>query len=96
LVRPLRTLLSPRRLRPIAYRLINFWRQSGNQSQPFAYVNDEGEEYTLLTTYVDISREIESLKYRGFTVVATIGNTKPSAGYDADDSWVYIVAKIAK
>ena len=60
LVRPLRTLISSRRLRPIGYRLINFWRQSGNQSQAFAYVNDEGEGYTLLTTYVDIAGKLES------------------------------------
>ena len=96
LVRPLRTLLSPARLRPIAYRLINFWRQSGNQGQAFAYVNDEGEGYTLLTTYVDIPEEIKNLERHGFAVVATVGNTKQSAGYDADNSWVYIVAKIAR
>jgi SAM-dependent methyltransferase len=96
LVRPLRSILRPKKLRAIAYRLINFWRQSGDQSQPFAYVNDEGEGYTLLTTYVDIAEEIKNLERHGFTVVATVGNTKQSAGYDANDSWVYIVAKIVK
>jgi SAM-dependent methyltransferase len=93
LVRPLRGLLSPGRLRPIAYRLINFWRQSGSQNQPFAYVNDEGEGYTLLTTYVDIPEEIKTLERHGFTVVTVIGNTRQIAGYDEEDSWVYILAK---
>lgn len=47
----------------------------------------------LLTTYVDIPKEIEALRRYGFAVITTIGNTKQSAGYDTDDLWVYILAK---
>ena len=43
LVHPLGNLLSPAGLRAVTHRLFNFWRQSGNQSQTFAYVNDSGE-----------------------------------------------------
>jgi SAM-dependent methyltransferase len=96
LVRPLRSFLDPRKLRSIVYRLINFWRQSGNQSQSFAYVNDHAEEFTLLMTYVDIPQEIKTLERHGFIVVATIGNTKQIPEYDEEDSWVYIVAKANK
>jgi SAM-dependent methyltransferase len=93
LVRPLRGLLRPGRLCAIAYRLVNFWRQSGDQSGSFAYVNDNGEGYTLLTTYVDVAGEITTIERHGFKVLATIGNTKQTSGYDEDDSWVYVVAK---
>lgn len=91
---PLRGFFRPwTKVRPIRNRLANFWRQAGDQSQPFAYVNDIAEEFGLLTTYVDIREEIETLRQHGFMVVATIGNTKRIGGYDTDDSWVYIVAK---
>ncbi len=94
LIRPLRDFLKPwKKLRPIMNRLSNFWRQSGSQSQPFAYVNDIAEDFRLLTTYVDIPEEIETLRRHGFMVVATIGNSKRIAVYDANDSWVYILAK---
>jgi SAM-dependent methyltransferase len=94
LVRPLRGFLKPwTKFRPIKFRLVNFWRQSGNQGQPFAYVNDSGMDFRLLTTYVDIPQEIETLRWHGFMVVTTIGNTKQTAGYDTNDSWVYILAK---
>jgi len=95
LVRPWRGFLRPwSRLQAIMYRLSNFWRQSGNQSEPFAYVNDIGNDFMLLTTYVDIPGEIDNLRRLGFEVVATIGNTKQTAEYDMNDSWVYILAKL--
>ena len=93
LFQPWRSFLKPRKIRPIANRLINFWRQSGNQNQPFAYVNDHGDEFALSTTYVNIPEEIKLLEQHGFTVVATIGNTKQIAEYNGDNSWVYILSR---
>lgn len=93
LFQPWRSFLKPRTFRPIANRLINFWRQSGNQSQPFAYVNDNGDEFALSTTYVDIPEEVKLLERYGFAVVATIGNTKQIGEYNEDDLWVYIICR---
>jgi SAM-dependent methyltransferase len=79
-------------IRLIGNRLRNFWRQS-YEDRSHAYINDSAAEFRLLTTYVDIEREIDVLKTLGFDVVATIGNAKQAVGHDASDGWVYIVAK---
>jgi SAM-dependent methyltransferase len=97
LIRPLRGFLKPwNKIRPVVNRLNNFWRQSGDQEQPFAYVNDIAQDFQLLHTYVDVAKETETLRRRGLSVIATVGNRKKAPGYDADDAWVYVAAKSMK
>ena len=59
----------------------------------FAYVNDPALGFAIRHVYVDVTKECNALRCHGFTICATIGNTKQTGGYDADDTWVYIVAK---
>jgi len=80
-------------VRLLVNRLRNFWRQSCGENNSYAYVNDSAAGFRLLTTYVDVGGEIEVLRARGFEVLATIGNSKLAVGHDANDGWVYIVAK---
>ena len=79
LVHPLGNLLSPAGLRAVTHRLFNFWRQSGNQSQTFAYVNDSGEGIHSGDDIRRHSGEIKTLERHGFKVIATIGNNKQLA-----------------
>jgi SAM-dependent methyltransferase len=79
-------------VRSFTNRLYNFKRQAIDQEQGYAYINDFAAEFRLLTTYVNIGVEVEVLRRYGLNVVATIGNAKQTAGYDASDGWVYIVA----
>jgi SAM-dependent methyltransferase len=57
-------------------RSINFWRQRENREAGFAYINDPAHGFSILTLYVDIHRQISALQQMGFSVLATIGNTK--------------------
>jgi SAM-dependent methyltransferase len=77
----------------IPYRLINFWRQSVDEVNGIAYINDVAESFSYISTYVDIERELENLKKNGFSVLSAIGFAKPEPGYDANDHCVYIVAR---
>ena len=73
------------------------YRQQSCDDGIFAVVNDNGAEFGYLNGYVDVDREIkEVLPRNGFRVITTIGNTKQSAGYGPEDSWVYIVAQSTK
>jgi SAM-dependent methyltransferase len=78
---------------PMLNRLTLFGKQSIDYQAGFAYVNDPALGFALSNTYVDIPKECEVLKRHGFAVVGSIGNTKQTDGYDAEDNWVYIVAK---
>jgi SAM-dependent methyltransferase len=73
-------------------RLSKFWQQTADQSRTYAYINDPGSWFSLLTTYVDIAGEVKVLEQHGFSILAMIGDAKQAAGYDANDNWVYIVA----
>jgi SAM-dependent methyltransferase len=81
-------------VRSIINRLNKFGQQSCDQRQSFAYVNDCGGDFGYINTYVDVDKEIETtLRPYGFKVLTVIGNTKQSAGYGLNDSWVYILAQ---
>lgn len=82
-----------KRARFIFNRLRNFSRQSRDDANGLAYVNDPGLGFRWINTYVDIDRERERLKALGFEVEFVMGNTKNSTGFDADDCWVYLVAR---
>jgi SAM-dependent methyltransferase len=90
-MRPLR--LDKRSADILRGRGINFWRQREHREAGFAYVNDPAHRFSVLTTYVDINRQIGVLERAGFSTVATIGNTQKTAGFDEQDCWVYIVAQ---
>lgn len=79
----------------VVNRLKHFRKQSNDESLGFAYVNDSAHSFDLRQVYVDIAKECEVLRRHGFDVLATIGNNKQIEGYDVDDNWVYIVAKMA-
>jgi SAM-dependent methyltransferase len=85
-----------KRMRYFPNRLKNFWRQSFDKEHSIAYVNDPGLGFALFNAYVDIRAEIETLGRYGFTVFKLIGNTKQVEGYDAEDCWVYILARLSK
>ena len=80
-------------IRSVFNRLRHFRRQSIDDTLGFAYVNDPALDFGMRNVYVDIAKECEGLQRHGFNVCATIGNNKQTGGYDADDNWVYIVAK---
>ena len=91
LVRPWRTIHAiPARLRN---RFRNFKKQNLNRADGIGFLNDPGHGFILITAYVDIPHELETLRRCGFEVDATIGNAKNVATYDSDDSWVYILAR---
>lgn len=81
-----------RRLRYLPFRLRRF-REQVDAGRHVAYVNDPGHGFNLITTYVDLRYEHRVLNSMGFTVEATMGNSKRTAGYDAEDCWVYILAR---
>lgn len=81
------------RMRFIPNRFRNFKGQYIDHERGFAYVNDAGLGFGLLNTYVDMEREFEVLRGLGFTIEMVIGNRKDAPGYDAEDNWVYIVAR---
>lgn len=80
--------------RSVRNRLKRFWRQSFDEAQAFALVNDCGASFRGLNTYVDIRREVENtLPLFGFRVLAAIGNRKQDVGYGPEDDWVYLLAQ---
>lgn len=81
------------RVRFIPNRFRNFTGQFIDRERGFAYVNDAGLGFGLHNTYVDIEQEFGRLRELGFTIDVAIGNKKTAPGYDAEDNWVYIVAK---
>jgi SAM-dependent methyltransferase len=94
LVGSARQLLRPwQLLRRIANRLRSFQRQSVDESLGLAYVNDPGLGFALVTTYVNLAKEQETLHDLGLRVLVTVGNTRQGPGYDANDNWVYILAE---
>lgn len=80
-------------IRSVFNRLRHFRRQSIDHTLSFAYVNDPALGFGMMNVYVDIAKECEALRRHGFSICATIGNTKQTESYDSDDNWVYIVAK---
>lgn len=86
----------PKRLaylpRNIFNRYRNFKRQERVNLDAMAYVNDPGLNFSLLTTYVDIPTELETLRRYDLRVISTIGNLSCN-GYNAADNWVYLVAQ---
>ncbi|HVY57333.1 MAG TPA: class I SAM-dependent methyltransferase [Xanthobacteraceae bacterium] len=82
-----------RRIRFLPRRVRNFRRQKLDPQLGTGYVNDPGNDFALLTLYVDIPRELERLRSLGFRILTTIGNSKQAEGYDADDNWVYVLAQ---
>lgn len=81
-----------RLLQMLRNRIRNFHRQWRPANGHFSVINDAGVRFGLLTVYVDIPAEIEVLRRYGFAVDLTIGCGKTD-GYDANDAWVYIMAK---
>lgn len=59
----------------------------------YAYVNDPGFGFSLLTRYASVPTERDALATLGFCPLATIGQNKADATFDSDDSWVYLVAQ---
>ena len=74
-------------------RLLNFKKQWIDEKDGVAFINEPAHRFTLMMTSVDIPKELEALKRWRFSTVATIGNTKQTAGYDGQDHYVYIVAQ---
>lgn len=72
-------------------RMARYWRQW--RSDGFAYVNDPGLGFSLMTRYSDASHEMEALRGLGFSIEAVIGATRTSPGYDESDGWFYLVAR---
>lgn len=91
---PLHLLLTPwRQVQRLINRTRNFSRQSAGVIPGVAYVNDPGESFDLITTYVDIALELQQLARHGFTALQTVGSRKQSPQYDGADPWVYIAAQ---
>lgn len=74
-------------------RIRNYFAARGADEYGIAFVNDPGERFGVVTAYIDIPHELVRLAAMGLEVETTIGNRKSTAGYDADDSWVYILAR---
>jgi SAM-dependent methyltransferase len=87
-----RELVSPvRQLRFLPRRLANFGKQA--REDGFAYINDPGLGFSLLTAYVDIDAEASVLRQLGLETIAHFGCGKNDAVYDEQDSWAYVIAK---
>ncbi len=87
-----RELLFPiRQLKFVPRRVANFGKQA--RENCFAYVNDPGLGFSLLTAYVDIGAECSVLRQQGLETTAHFGCGKHRAVYDEQDSWVYVVAR---
>jgi SAM-dependent methyltransferase len=84
---------SRRTLRLLINRFRHFRRQSFNDADGVAFINDSGLSFSLITTYVDIDRELATLGRLGFEIEDTIGCRKNIPIYDANDPWVYIIAR---
>jgi SAM-dependent methyltransferase len=82
-----------RTIRFIPSRLRNFSSKIPAGADGIAFVNDPGLGFRFTFAYVDISLELRRLDAMGFEIELTIGNTKTSASYDANDCWVYILAR---
>jgi len=77
--------------RRLPRRMTHYWRQW--RGDGFAYVNDPGLGFSLMTRYSDASHEMDALRRLGFSIEAVIGATRTSPGYDETDSWFYLVAR---
>jgi hypothetical protein len=64
-----------------------------DETRGIAIVNDPGLGFALLNAYVDIPKQISALQQFGLTTIETVGRHKTSPGYDAQDEWVYILAR---
>lgn len=83
-------------VRSVINRLRKFRQQSWNRENLSIVVNDPGGNFGYLNTYVDIAREIDTtLRQNGFKLLATIGNSKKTAGYGPEDAWVCILAQLS-
>lgn len=91
---PLHLWLTPwRQAQRFINRTKNFSRQSVGVIPGVAYVNDPGESFDLITTYVDIALEAQQLARHGLKVLRTVGSRKHVPQYDGADPWVYIAAQ---
>ena len=74
-------------------RFQQFKKQTYDNKAKLAFLNDEAHGFRLITTYVDIDHELNTLMEHGFEIENTIGCKKQTNSYTADDNYVYIMAR---
>lgn len=77
--------------------LMNRWRNFGRQSfavpGSVAYVNDPGEDFAMIITYVDFAAERELLRDCGLVDKFVSGNRTQREGFGDTDDWLYVLAQ---
>jgi len=65
----------------------------------FCIVNDQGDDYTLLTYYIDVGKQINQLNECGFKTIEAIdlnGNVLSEIDYmECQDTWIYYICRKA-
>lgn len=89
-----RSLAKPWRLcASLRNRRKNFSRQSFAEMPGAAYVNDPGENFAMMITYIDLETERALLRRCGLIDTFMIGNRTQRQGYTDHDDWIYILAQ---